>query len=209
MDYAANLWVAHPEAFADSLIGPAFGMKRTNFSDEGASESGGWREFSPSITTACATLASLVGHIIEMCPKEQVLGIDTGWVIAGMKNLKTIWNRAKGYLPSHAMCREDFVPDGDATVSGFVGATVFAEEMPALGWSLDVDLGPEACREFNQGRGMTPEEACRLASDGTAIQVGTVGNGWFKSATAGTFVHAGSIAQLWAQTWRTLPWAQV
>lgn len=53
----------------------------------------------------------LVRHIIGVCTKKQVVGINAGWVIAMVQNMESIGNWAMCQLPRNTVSRDDLAVD--------------------------------------------------------------------------------------------------
>lgn len=52
-----------------------------------------------------SSLLDLVVRVVLVSPKEQVLGIAAGWIVAGMKNVQTLWDGSSGQLPGEPVCQ--------------------------------------------------------------------------------------------------------
>lgn len=61
----------------------------------------------------CAPLVNHVLHVVQMSPEKKVVRVATRWIVAFVKYLKSIWNRAVVLNPHRPVGRNNRILSGD------------------------------------------------------------------------------------------------
>lgn len=89
------------------------------------------------------TLRLPIASIVELCAKPEMIWIDTGWVVAGVKDEQTDWDLSSEELPRQAMSSLNVRSGPQTSIPTSFGS----HPQPTLGSPLDFRLPPFSLRD--------------------------------------------------------------
>ncbi len=122
-----------------------------------------------------------VAHVVGIRPQEQMVGTDTGRVVAVMADQQAGWNRAVSQLPGVAMSRNRAMIDLELTIvsAGRISPRAAAPDPATVGLFNEVPESPvsgtgdwSVCRSAFQ-----PTCMVHVAPSAFPGELGTIGNG--------------------------------